>query len=1178
LSFDAEGDATVHQAGGAQATFYPNGIGGYTAPGSVLGSLVQNSDGTFTLTEKGGDTDTFSARGQLLSEQDRNGYTTSLTYNSSEQLTTVTDPEGRTLTYAYGSNGLVSSVTDSSGRTVSYDYDSAGNLMSVTDANDDTTSFGYDSNHLLTTTTDPNGGTTTNAYDSSGRVTTQTDPAGLVTTLAYTGDNLSVAGGTTTVTDPHGEVTVEDYSSGELDSETKGSGTSDAATWLYQYGPTLNVTREQDPDGNVTTATYDSSGNVLSSTNALGTTTYTYNSFDEPLTVTKPPVTSGDTAGVTTAYAYDGDGNLQTKTVTGEGGSPVETTHYAYGDSYAGDVTQITDPAGHVTDYGYDQYGDVTAMTTHPGSGVSDTTGYVYNSIGELVCEASPNATADGVECPAAGGSRVADTTTWTYDADGDTTSVTDPRGKETDYVYDGDGNQTQVTDPAGNVTKTTYDADSRPLTVTKAYGTSIAATTTYAYDIAPGTGACTSGVTGALYCTTSTAPGGHTTVSWMNSRDEQIQQTAPESGTTTSTYDGDGNLSTQTTSGGTATYTYNGANQVTSIDYSDPGSGFSTTPNVTYTYDADGSRTQMTDGTGTTSYNYDPLERLSSVTNGAGQTVGYSYNSDNQLTQLTYPGASGQNVTYGYDGAGDETSLADWNGNESQFAYDSDGNLTTETLPNGVTDTYTYDNADNLTAIDDINGSTTVFSATYGVNDNGQVSGDSSQASGTSEYRYNALNQICYAGSSNTAACATPPTGADTYSYGAAGNLTNDNGTTQSFNAGDQLCWTYTGTSSNDCGSAPTGATTYTYDSDGNRTTTTPASGSAIAYTYNSADQLTQYQLGSSTPTSYSYDGDGLRESKTTGSTTTSYLWDESASTPPLLQETTGSNTTNYIYGPTGLPLEAILPSGATYYYAHDQLGSTRALTDSSGDVQDTDTYDPYGNLTTSTGTVPNNLLYAGQYQDAESGLYYMRARYYDPSTGQFLTVDPLVGETQQPYSYTAGDPVNATDPSGQDLLSNIGNAAAGILGGATGGLSNDALGVFGIHPDTCSSAYQDASHAGLAAAFFIPGDDLLAGAEFADDAVSAADDGASAIDQAASKVPDEWGPGQPARSGGGWRWSDPAEKPGTNYIRVDPGNPDSSDPLQQVDHVHVSSGGVQVANHLPLDQWLQWGSWNAP
>jgi hypothetical protein len=92
------------------------------------------------------------------------------------------------------------------------------------------------------------------------------------------------------------------------------------------------------------------------------------------------------------------------------------------------------------------------------------------------------------------------------------------------------------------------------------------------------------------------------------------------------------------------------------------------------------------------------------------------------------------------------------------------------------------------------------------------------------------------------------------------------------------------------------------------------------------------------------------------------------------------------------------------------------------------------------------------------------------------------------------------------------------------------------------------------------------------------ATEEGPSAIEQATSKVPDEWGPGQPARSGGGWRRSDPAEKPGTNYIRVDPGNPDSSDPLQQVDHVHVSSGGAQVANHLPLDQWLLWGSWNAP
>jgi hypothetical protein len=86
------------------------------------------------------------------------------------------------------------------------------------------------------------------------------------------------------------------------------------------------------------------------------------------------------------------------------------------------------------------------------------------------------------------------------------------------------------------------------------------------------------------------------------------------------------------------------------------------------------------------------------------------------------------------------------------------------------------------------------------------------------------------------------------------------------------------------------------------------------------------------------------------------------------------------------------------------------------------------------------------------------------------------------------------------------------------------------------------------------------------------------SFTDDAGSKIPDAWGAGQPARTGGGWRWSDPATKPGTNYVRVDPGDPTSSDPLQRVPHVHVSSGGIQIADHLPLSVWLRWPSWNTP
>jgi RHS repeat-associated protein len=87
---------------------------------------------------------------------------------------------------------------------------------------------------------------------------------------------------------------------------------------------------------------------------------------------------------------------------------------------------------------------------------------------------------------------------------------------------------------------------------------------------------------------------------------------------------------------------------------------------------------------------------------------------------------------------------------------------------------------------------------------------------------------------------------------------------------------------------------------------------------------------------------------------------------------------------------------------------------TDQSGGVVATYAYDAYGQPTASTGSVANPFRYAGQYRDAESGLYYLRARYYDPATQQFLTRDPLVAATEQAYAYAGGSPLNGGDPGG--------------------------------------------------------------------------------------------------------------------------------------------------------------------
>lgn len=164
----------------------------------------------------------------------------------------------------------------------------------------------------------------------------------------------------------------------------------------------------------------------------------------------------------------------------------------------------------------------------------------------------------------------------------------------------------------------------------------------------------------------------------------------------------------------------------------------------------------------------------------------------------------------------------------------------------------------------------------------------------------------------------------------------------------------------------------------------------------------------------SYAYDGDGLRRSRTAPSgEVTSFTWDTTAGVPALLTETTGADTTAWVYGPGGSPLIQHGPDGTVTFLHADQLGSVRVLTDEGGDVVGSQAFDPYGNPTERSG-IATPFGYAGEYTDNETGLQYLRARFYDPTTGQFLSRDPVVALTREPYGYVGGNPLNATDPSG--------------------------------------------------------------------------------------------------------------------------------------------------------------------
>lgn len=545
---------------------------------------------------------------------------------------------------------------------------------------------------------------------------------------------------------------------------------------------------------------------------------------------------------------------------------------------------------------------------------------------------------------------RAARITEYSYDANGNLQSRTDGNGQTTTYTYGPGNEQTKVTEPDGTTTETGYNVDGQVISQTDGDK--------------------------------------HTTKYTRNVLGQVTEVTDPLGRKTTKEYEPAGNLTSVTDPEGRITsYSYDAANQLSEVSYSD-----GKTPAVKYEYDADGNRIKMTDGTGTTTSSYNQLDELTETTDGHGDTVGYEYNLAGQQTKVTYPGD--KPVERGYDQDGRLASVKDWLGNETTFAYDPDSNLVATTFPEstGETDRYAYNDADQMTETSFDKGSETLASLSYGRNEEGQVASTVSTGlpgEDTTDYAYNENNQLTKSGST-------------AYEYDAAGNLTSTAGSTYVYDEADQL-----ERSSN---------ASYTYNEVGERTKTTPATGPATSYGYDQAGNLTTVDRPEEDATpkiedNYTYNGEGLRTSETISGTTGYLTWDTAEPELPLILS---NATDSFVYGPGGLPIEQINNStGAVTYLHHDQAGSTRLITGSSGTVEGKCSYSAYG-TPTCEGTATTPLGYDGQLMSSDTGLIYLRARVYDPATAQFMSVDPDVQFTHTPYDYADDNPVNDIDLRG--------------------------------------------------------------------------------------------------------------------------------------------------------------------
>ncbi len=180
----------------------------------------------------------------------------------------------------------------------------------------------------------------------------------------------------------------------------------------------------------------------------------------------------------------------------------------------------------------------------------------------------------------------------------------------------------------------------------------------------------------------------------------------------------------------------------------------------------------------------------------------------------------------------------------------------------------------------------------------------------------------------------------------------------------------------------------TYTYDSNGNTTSRTDATGTTI-YIYDYENRLIQVTLPGGSVVSYQYDPLGRRVMKTVDGVITRYLYDGE----DILKEYDGAGVllATYVHGPGIDEPVAMTQGGQTYYYHADSLGSIIGLSNSSQAIAKMYQYDSYGNITSQTGSLQNFYMYTGREYDAETGLYYYRARYYAQQTGRFLTQDPI-------------------------------------------------------------------------------------------------------------------------------------------------------------------------------------------
>ena len=770
-------------------------------------------------------------------------------------------------------------------------------------------------------------------------------------------------------------------------------------------------------------------------------------------------ITSVTAGSSRSSYSYDGASNLTAITQ----GSKLAVR---YGYDHAGRAVSAEDGAGNKTTYAYDAVGNLTKRTDSTGA----VWRYDYDAQGNVVSSTSPTSAQQRWVYDAAG--RLAETqdadgakTVYERDALGNVTSVTDALGRVSTYAYDAEGNLTQTIDPSGSMESLVYDLKGRLASLTSPSG----ACARYDYDALDN------------LLTKSYSTGAEEDVSYAYDGEGQKVARSDKTGEAGFTYDGAGRLTSETDGfGQRLEYAYDDAGRLASITYPEG-------EVATYSYDEAGNLASVSAPEGTYAYTYDEVNQPVALTRPDGSVTHTTYDGEGRVTSVESADPEGRTLssfTYSYDPEGriasEASSVTGEDGAAHSasrvFAYTPAGKLVSvEATEDGVayTERYSYDGAGNRTRL--VREGTDADEVTYTYDASDRLVREESAAHGVTDYAYDADGQLI---------TKTSPEETLSYAYGVEGRL-------EAVTAGDLLLMAavYDG-DGNKAGSttlyhtirtlpdgpvALAGAeliSALTGGDEGDRQVMAGGISVALhamaAMTGGLSACIDPALLPEAIPVAcrlardlfgrgMSYVPEGLpdlllriRDGKGTDAlakallpkaslTATDEAYDITSYVSSSLFEVSqvmGSSSSRDGKASVFYGLERLsqVREGTTEAFIHDGRGSV-AQTILGGAVTSWKRYGAFGAVTAGTDTHEKPFFgYDAEEQDPLTGLTYLRARYYDPTSARFGVADTYRGNTFDPitlnrYLYCASDPVNHVDPTGHRIKNALASGIGRII-----------------------------------------------------------------------------------------------------------------------------------------------------